>query len=224
MYICAKIIFQDGLAGLDGLCILTTVQVPGFPACPLLPAGWRQVLGMMTRLVLPALRPEPENVVRVCAQSLQSCPTLCDPIDHNLPGSSVRGILQARILEGVAMPSSRGSSQPRDGTQVSSIAGGFLYHLSHQGSPRILEWVAHLSLQGLFPTQGSNPHLLSPALASGFFTTSTTREAPRECGGHQRCPTCPARSDPLTSLYFLQELLTLPVIEEHGKEGSQDGR
>ena len=48
------------------------------------------------------------------AKSLQSCPTLCDPMDCSPPGSSVRGILQARILEWVAMPSSRGSSQPRD--------------------------------------------------------------------------------------------------------------
>ena len=45
------------------------------------------------------------------------------------------GILQARILEWVAMPSSRGSFQPRDQTQVSYIAGRFFYHLSHQGSP-----------------------------------------------------------------------------------------
>ena len=44
----------------------------------------------------------------VCAKSLQSCPTLCDPVDYSLPGSSVLGILQARILEGVAMLSSRG--------------------------------------------------------------------------------------------------------------------
>ena len=50
----------------------------------------------------------------------QSCPTLCDPLDCSLPGSSVHGILQARILEWVAMPSSRGSSQPRDQTEVSS--------------------------------------------------------------------------------------------------------
>ena len=42
--------------------------------------------------------------------SAQSCPTLCDPMDCNLPGFSVPGILQARILERVAMPSSRGSS------------------------------------------------------------------------------------------------------------------
>ena len=48
------------------------------------------------------------------AKSLQSCPTLCDPIDRSPPGSPLPGILQARILEWVAMPSSRGSSQPRD--------------------------------------------------------------------------------------------------------------
>ena len=55
----------------------------------------------------------------------QSCPTLCDPMDCYLPGSSVHGILQARILQQVAMPSSRESSWPRDQTQVSNIAGGF---------------------------------------------------------------------------------------------------
>ena len=51
----------------------------------------------------------------------QLCPTLCDPMDCNLPGSSVHGIPQARILEWVAMPSSRGSSQPRDQTLVSYV-------------------------------------------------------------------------------------------------------
>ena len=45
-------------------------------------------------------------------------PTLCDPMDYNLPGSSVHGILQTRILEWVAIPFSRGSSLPRNGTQV----------------------------------------------------------------------------------------------------------
>ena len=55
----------------------------------------------------------------------QSCPTLGDPMDCSPPGSSVLGILQARILEWVAMPSSSGSSRPRDGTWVSCIAGGF---------------------------------------------------------------------------------------------------
>ena len=49
----------------------------------------------------------------------QSCPTLCDPMDCSPPNSSVHGILQARILEWVAMPSSRGSSRPRDRTHIS---------------------------------------------------------------------------------------------------------
>ena len=44
------------------------------------------------------------------AKSLQSCLTLCDPMDYSLPGSSVHGILQARVLEWVAVPVSRGSS------------------------------------------------------------------------------------------------------------------
>ena len=53
----------------------------------------------------------------------QSCSALWDPMDCNPPGSSVHGILQARILEWVAIPFSRGSSWPRDQTQVSCIAG-----------------------------------------------------------------------------------------------------
>ena len=68
------------------------------------------------------------NTHVVCAKSLQSCLTLCDPMDRSPPGSSVHGILQARILEGVAMPVSRDSSQPRDGTHISNVsalAGGF---------------------------------------------------------------------------------------------------
>ena len=50
------------------------------------------------------------------------CPTLCNPMHCGLPGSSVRGILQARILEWVVMPSSRGSSWPRDQTHIAYIS------------------------------------------------------------------------------------------------------
>ena len=53
----------------------------------------------------------------------QSCPTLCDPVDCNLLGFSVHGILQARILEWIAISFSRGSSQPRDRIRVSHIGG-----------------------------------------------------------------------------------------------------
>ena len=67
--------------------------------------------------------------VHTRAKSLQSCLTLGNPMDCSPPGSSVHGILQAGVLEWVAMPSSRGSSRPRDGTCascVSSVADGFL--------------------------------------------------------------------------------------------------
>ena len=56
----------------------------------------------------------------------QSCPTLCNLMGCSPPGTSVHGILQARILEWVAIPFSGGSSQPRNWTQVSCIAGRFL--------------------------------------------------------------------------------------------------
>ena len=55
----------------------------------------------------------------------QSCPTLRNPMDHSPPGSSVHRILQARILEWVAIPFSKGSSRPRDRIWVSCIAGRF---------------------------------------------------------------------------------------------------
>ena len=68
----------------------------------------------------------------------QSWLTLGNPMDYNPPGSSVHGILQARTLEWVAIPSSRGSSQPRDRTQVSCVScidGQIVLPLSHLGSP-----------------------------------------------------------------------------------------
>ena len=91
----------------------------------------------------------------------QTCPALCNPMDCSPPGSSVLGILQARTLEWVSMPSSRGSSQIRNRTQVSHIAGGFFYHLSHQGSQRVLEWIAYP-----FSSGSSDPEIKprSPAL------------------------------------------------------------
>ena len=64
-------------------------------------------------------------IMILCAQSLQPCLTLWDPMDCSLPGSSVYGIFQARILEQVVIPFFRGSSQPRDQTHMSRIAEGF---------------------------------------------------------------------------------------------------
>ena len=66
-------------------------------------------------------------VPHVCvhAKSLQSCLTLCNPMDSSWPGSSVLGISQARLLEWVAISFSRGSSWPRDRTCVFWIASGY---------------------------------------------------------------------------------------------------
>ena len=76
----------------------------------------------------------------------QSCPTLCNPMDCSPSGSSVHGILQARILEWLAIPFSRGSSQPRDLPHCRQI----LCHLSHQGSLRVC-YHCVLTGQWLFP-------------------------------------------------------------------------
>ena len=75
----------------------------------------------------------------VCAKSLQSCPTLCHSTDYSPPGSSVHGVLQARMLEWVAMPSSRASSRPRDQAlifYVSCTGRQVLYHWCHLGDPK----------------------------------------------------------------------------------------
>ena len=76
---------------------------------------------------------------RVCMLKLfQSCPTLCYPLDCSSPVSSVHGILQARILEWVAIPSSRGSSGPRDWnciSYISCLGKWVLYQCHHLGGP-----------------------------------------------------------------------------------------
>ena len=72
------------------------------------------------------------------AKLLQLYLTPCNPMDCNLPGSSVHGIIQPRISEQVAMPSSRGSPQLRDRTHVSFVSfigRQVLYHQCHLGSP-----------------------------------------------------------------------------------------
>ena len=87
------------------------------------------------------------------AQSFQSCPTLCDPMDCSPPGSSVHGILQARILEWVATPFSRVLSWLRDGTQVSCgscTAGRFFTNEPPRSSKHLSNkhyLVEHVSLE-----------------------------------------------------------------------------
>ena len=94
------------------------------PACP----AWQVVSCIAIRFFTNELPGKPLFII--AAKSLQSCLTLCDPMDCSQTGSSVHDISQARILGWVAISSSRGYSQARDGTQVSC-----LYPLSHQERP-----------------------------------------------------------------------------------------
>ena len=92
----------------------------------------------------------------MCVLVTQLCPTLCDPMDYTLPGFSLHGILQSRMLAWVAIQFSRGSSHPRDPTWVFHIAGVFFtteppgledsYYIS-QSSVALLALVKDLPLK-----------------------------------------------------------------------------
>ena len=89
---------------------------------------------MLSSLLITFLPRSSESESKVT----QSCPTLCDPMDCSLPGSSLHGILQARVLEWVAISFSRGSSQPRDRSQVSCIPGVSIFYF--HGCNHHLQW------------------------------------------------------------------------------------
>ena len=96
-----------------------------------------------------------EFTVCMHAKSLQLCLTLCNPLDNNPPGSSVHVILQAKILEWVAMPSSRGSSQPKDWACISyvSCTGRWvLYLMCHLGSPAVMLSPFQSNLSQILPS------------------------------------------------------------------------
>ena len=95
-----------------------------------------------------------QDLWKVKVKVAQSCPTLWDPMDY-----IVHGILQTRTLEWIAFPFSRGSSQPRDWTQVSCIATGFLTSWATREAQEY--WSGYLFLlQWIFPTQELNQGLL----------------------------------------------------------------
>ena len=113
-------------------------------------------------------------ILMCCAKSLQICPTLWNPMDCSPPGSPVRGIFQARILEWVATPSSKGSSWPRDQTRISYVSyidRQVLYYWHHLQSLRESSLISDFpSTLHAPPHSTSKPHHksihLSPSLLS----------------------------------------------------------
>ena len=117
------------------------------------------------------------HVLHCASLVTQSCLTLWDPMDYSPPDSSVHGILQARVLERVAMPSSRGSSQPRDWIQVSCIAGRFFPFWACM--PIISAVITHLpSWSQLFSMYN--------CLKEGFLGGASGKEPTCQCRRHRR--------------------------------------
>ena len=112
---------------------------------------------LMCRL-LPCNRP---LLLHVCARSVtQLCPTVCNPTDCSLPDSSVHGVFQARILDGVTISYSRGSSQPRDQTQVSCVSyidRWILYHCTTWEAP---SFFIHTFIKALSMSRTGKPGML----------------------------------------------------------------
>ena len=152
--------FQGG-SGRGGLLTvhrLFSLLSPHLPKPnPFFPSLWLSPESDLTAsLCFEGFCGEKQRLERVCGSNTpccccclvaQPCPTLCDPMDCSPSGSSVRGILQARILQWVAMPSSRGSSRPRDRTHVSPALQTDSLLLSHQRSTTSLYIFPSLSLE-----------------------------------------------------------------------------
>ena len=94
--------------------------------------------------VITYMRNLKDNIyIYICVLFTQSCLTLCNPTDYSLPGFSVYGTLQARILEWIAILFSRGTSQPRDWTLVSCITGRFFTFKFFCPFTFTLKWLTH---------------------------------------------------------------------------------
>ena len=113
-------------------------------ALPIMVWAHDQLPAWIKSLHCPPIQNLASHCVCVCVLVAQSHPTLCDPVDCNLWGSSVHGILQARILEWLAISFSRGCPWSWDGIQVSRIAGRF-FTAEPLGKPLIFNIISSLS-------------------------------------------------------------------------------
>ena len=151
---------------------------------------------------------------------VQSCLTLCDPIDCSWPGSSVHGILQARILEWVAVSSSRGSSWPRDwpAAPVSpALAGGFLTtplpekpklkvvyenFLMRNPNMRVLSWENHSSTWSFI----FFPNILIASQINGMLLEARIWQCLSLCWAQSKCLINTCQSvDRMFKLFFTRQ-------------------
>ena len=115
-------------------------------------------------------------LVKICALLYfvtQSCLTLCDPMHCSPPGSSVHEDSPGKNT-GVGCHSLPGGLPNPEIKPMFPNCRWILYHLSHQGSPRILEWIAYPFSRGIFPTRES---IKVSCIEVRFFTSSATRKA-----------------------------------------------
>ena len=114
--------------------------------------------------------------VEVKEKVTQSCPTLCNPTDY-----TAHGILQARTVEWVAFPFSRGIFPTQGLNPGLPHCRQILYQLSHQGSPRILAWVAYPFSRGSSPMRVSEPTCYSQLTQPQHspFSTPSCFQSPR---------------------------------------------
>ena len=113
-----------------------------------------------------------------CCLVAKLCLTLCDPVDCSLSGSSVQGISQARILEWVAIPFSRGSSWPRNRTCISCTASGFFW-VTREAQRKLIFllvciWVGNIECQFLIGIDELT-HQMTCFLLARFWKIGWTR-------------------------------------------------
>ena len=117
-------------------------------------------------------------------------PILCDPMDCSLPGSSVHGIFQARVLESVAIPFARGIFLTQGSNPGLPHCRQMLYHLSHQGSPNLFNWRIITVLWWFLPYPDMNQplvHMCAPQLEPPPTSVPTPSPRVSQCTGFE-CP------------------------------------
>ena len=144
----------------------------------------------------------------------QLCPTLCNPMDCSLPGSSVHGDSPGKttgvgchaLLQGIFL--TQGSNPGL------SHCRWILYHLSHQGSPRILEWVAYP-----FSRESSRARSQTrvSCIAARFFISRATREAQSHRRQHKRCSASPIiRETQMKTMKYHLTSLRMAITKKTG--------